>query len=92
MANGWLPFSSVFHLWKNARNYYTLLTRRSTPVYIKALAVAAVVYLLSPYDLVPDWLAGLGIVDDIAVITLAFSVISRLLKRREKNAKDQDVK
>ena len=32
------------------------------------LIVGAVVYFLAPIDLVPDFIAGLGLVDDAAVI------------------------
>ncbi len=32
-------------------------------------AVAALAYFLSPMDLIPDWIPGLGFVDDLAVFT-----------------------
>jgi uncharacterized membrane protein YkvA (DUF1232 family) len=37
--------------------------------------VAAVLYFVVPMDLVPDYLLGLGLLDDAAVIGYAFSVV-----------------
>jgi len=81
MAGVWLPFRSVAHLCKNARTYYKLLTHTSTPFYIKSVAIMAVIYLLSPLDMVPDWLAGFGIVDDIVVVSLLLGFVVRFLNR-----------
>lgn len=41
--------------------------------------VIAVVYLLSPIDLVPDFLLGLGQLDDVGVLALAVMIVTRLL-------------
>lgn len=46
-----------------------------TPGWIKLLAVAGVLYLFSPIDLIPDVIPVLGQLDDLVVITL----LSRLL-------------
>jgi uncharacterized membrane protein YkvA (DUF1232 family) len=49
----------------------------------KIVAGLAAAYLLSPIDVVPDWLLGVGQVDDAAVAVLAF--------RRLLNAAGYDV-
>ena len=41
----------------------------------KALAIAALVYLISPIDAVPDFIPILGLVDDVGVITAAFAAV-----------------
>ena len=38
----------------------------------KIVAGIAAAYLVSPVDLVPDWLPGVGQADDLAVIAMAF--------------------
>ena len=38
----------------------------------KIVAWLAAGYLVSPVDLIPDWLVGIGQADDLAVIALAF--------------------
>lgn len=49
---------------------FRLLTKKETPWQAKLALVSAAVYLISPYDLLPDWLLGLGIIDDFAVVSL----------------------
>ncbi|KEY18726.1 YkvA family protein [Kaistella antarctica] len=39
------------------------------------------VYLISPIDLIPDWIPGIGILDDLALLTFA---IPLLVKEAEK--------
>ncbi len=41
----------------------------------------AVTYVLSPIDLIPDFLLGLGQVDDAGMVALAVIVMTRLLPR-----------
>jgi uncharacterized membrane protein YkvA (DUF1232 family) len=49
-----------------------LLHDSRVPGWIKLVPFAALAYLLSPIDLIPDWvLPGLGEVDDIVVLLLA---------------------
>ena len=40
------------------------------------LAVAALVYVVSPLDVVPDFLIGLGLLDDAAIVAWAFARLS----------------
>lgn len=89
MAKGLSPRSAA-QLWGNAKKYYALLTRRDTPFYLKAAVVFAVLYLISPIDLVPDWLALFGIVDDIALVSLLLGFVFRRLKRRYPEIENQD--
>jgi len=42
--------------------------------------VGAVLYFVVPLDLVPDFLLGLGLIDDAAVIGYAYSVVSAELR------------
>ncbi len=50
-----------------------------TPNYLKGILAALVIYLLSPIDLLPDYLPLLGIVDDAALATGALLYLTRLL-------------
>jgi uncharacterized membrane protein YkvA (DUF1232 family) len=38
-----------------------------------ALTIAAVLYFISPIDLIPDWIPGLGQIDDVLVLGLVLS-------------------
>jgi len=53
-----------------------------TPVHLKALMLLVPAYLLSPIDLIPDFVPILGWVDDAIVIPLLVSLIVRMLPRR----------
>jgi uncharacterized membrane protein YkvA (DUF1232 family) len=62
-----------------ARVVWRLLRDRRVPLAVKALPVAAVLYLALPFDFVPDILPGLGHIDDLIVaivLVLAFIVLS----------------
>jgi uncharacterized membrane protein YkvA (DUF1232 family) len=50
-----------------------------TPIWIKGLMLLVPAYLLSPIDIIPDFIPILGWVDDAIVIPLLVSLIVRLL-------------
>ena len=50
-----------------------------TPVYLKGLMLLVPAYLLSPIDLVPDFIPIAGWLDDAIVIPLLVSLIVRML-------------
>jgi uncharacterized membrane protein YkvA (DUF1232 family) len=50
-----------------------------TPVYLKALMLLVPAYLLSPIDIIPDFVPILGWVDDAIVIPLLVNLIVRML-------------
>jgi uncharacterized membrane protein YkvA (DUF1232 family) len=47
------------------------------------LLVAGIVYFVTPTDLVPDFIAGIGYVDDAAVLALVFRAVGDELDRFE---------
>lgn len=62
-------------LFRQARLGWRLLRDGRVPGWVKMIPFAALIYFLSPIDLIPDWLLpGLGEVDDVVVILLALKV------------------
>jgi uncharacterized membrane protein YkvA (DUF1232 family) len=55
---------------RNVRLVWRLLKDKRVAIWAKAIIPATIVYLISPIDLVPDALLGLGQLDDLAVILL----------------------
>ncbi len=55
---------------------YALLTARDTPAWVRALVLAALAYLINPFDVLPDALVGIGLTDDFAVLALALERVS----------------
>jgi len=62
----------------HARLASRLLREPRVPLRIKAVPLLAPLYLLSPLDLVPDFLPLLGQVDDLSLILVAVAVFLRL--------------
>jgi uncharacterized membrane protein YkvA (DUF1232 family) len=52
-----------------------------TPWYARALAVAAVAYAFSPFDLIPDFVPVLGYLDDVLIVPLMVALVLRLVPR-----------
>lgn len=59
-------------LWYACRN-------PATPILLKLGAVLVALYLISPIDLIPDWLALLGVIDDIMLVALGISALLRFV-------------
>lgn len=75
-----LPFTVLrllSHPLKYTRLILRLMTDRRVPLYLKAILVGAVVYLLSPIDLIPETLLPLliGEADDAVVLLLAIHTL-----------------
>lgn len=51
------------------------------PWYAKALAVMVVAYLLSPVDLVPDFIPVLGYLDDLVIVPLGIALVIKLVPK-----------
>ncbi len=49
---------------------YSLMLDPRVPIVTKLIPVAALVYLLSPIDIAPDVIPGLGQIDDLAIVFL----------------------
>ncbi|MBZ0161530.1 MAG: DUF1232 domain-containing protein [Notoacmeibacter sp.] len=54
--------------------YYCALDPR-TPLRARGILLAALAYFVLPLDAVPDFLAGIGFTDDLAVLTAAIAAI-----------------
>jgi uncharacterized membrane protein YkvA (DUF1232 family) len=62
----------VVELARNVRLAWRLLRDNRVALWIKAIIPVTIVYLISPIDIIPDALLGLGQLDDLAVILLGF--------------------
>ena len=47
---------------------WKLLFDKRVPYWMKAVALAPVIYVISPIDLIPDFILGLGQLDDLGLI------------------------
>ena len=60
---------------------WRLLTDRNVPTWVKFIPPLAIFYLISPVDLVPDPVLGLGQLDDLAIILLGFKLFVEMCPR-----------
>ncbi len=68
-------------LWATVASYARLLFRPDTPWTVKGILALAILYLLFPFDLVPDWALGLGLLDDLVIVSLLVGWAIRLAGR-----------
>ncbi len=47
---------------------WRLLRDPRVPALTKAIPIGALIYVLSPFDLIPDFILGLGQIDDIGLL------------------------
>jgi uncharacterized membrane protein YkvA (DUF1232 family) len=59
---------------RQIRLLWRLLNDPRVPTWVKAIPIMALLYLLSPVDLIPDPALGLGQLDDLAVILLGLKL------------------
>jgi uncharacterized membrane protein YkvA (DUF1232 family) len=71
---GRVPFA------RQAAALYFLMTDSKVNLGVKATAVLALLYFISPVDLIPDFVPFSGFLDDAGVITAALSIIGPLMK------------
>jgi len=58
--------------------YYGLRDKRTT-VIAKLPAIFSIIYLLSPIDLIPDFIPFFGYIDDIVIVPLLLNLAIKLL-------------
>ncbi|WP_256324613.1 YkvA family protein [Selenomonas ruminantium] len=57
------------------------LKHRDTPKNVKGLLLAAILYLVSPIDLIPDAVPLAGIIDDAVIVPAAVMGLTNMLPR-----------
>jgi len=76
----------LLRLRNELRFAWALLRDPRSPLAAKAAVVAAVLYVLCPIDLLPDWIPVLGWLDDALVATLLLKLAAHLLPESLRDA------
>ena len=61
-------------LWQQARLAMRLMGDKDVPVWLKAMPVAAVAYVLFPLDFIPDVIPALGQMDDLGIFIVGMKM------------------
>lgn len=59
--------------------YYCAIDQK-TPIFAKGIALAALAYVINPFDVMPDAIPALGLTDDAAAMVVAIKTIDANLK------------
>lgn len=62
----------ILVLWYACRN-------PATPFRLKLVAILLGLYVFSPIDIIPDWLALLGLVDDVTLLALGIPALLKFV-------------
>lgn len=66
---------------RTLRLVWRLLRDSRVPIFPKLIILAAAIYVISPVDLIPDVILGLGQLDDLGVALFAIAVFIELCPR-----------
>lgn len=65
--------------------YYAMLDP-DTPTRARLILIAALAYFVTPFDVVPDFIIGLGFVDDATVLAAALAAVRSSIKDEHREA------
>ena len=65
--------------------YYAMLDP-ATPRAAQLTLISALAYFVMPIDMIPDFIAGLGFVDDASVLTAALAAVGSSIKPEHREA------
>ncbi|GMO32279.1 MAG: hypothetical protein Ta2B_13160 [Termitinemataceae bacterium] len=78
-------------IWGKVRALWSAVKNPDIPWYRKALPLAGLVYLVSPLDLVPDVIPGVGLLDDAAVILVILKNIGHKIRQISDNVIEKKI-
>lgn len=64
------PWTMLVRLWQMLRHTKEVFLSPGTPLRVKIVLVLGLLYVLSPYDLIPEWVPVIGLMDDLALVIL----------------------
>ncbi|MDY4609311.1 MAG: YkvA family protein [Sphaerochaetaceae bacterium] len=76
IAKIWDKVQALWEAWKSP----------DTPMGTKIMIIGCLVYLVSPIDVIPDVLVGIGLLDDAAVLVWGYSMLEKLWKNGGRQA------
>jgi len=68
-------------LWQRIQAWGRLLFKKETPWRAKAIIAFAILYLISPFDLIPDWIIGFGLLDDLTLVSILVAWAIRIAEK-----------
>lgn len=72
-----------FLIFKKIKSLLIYVFDKEVPFLKKLFIVLGFVYLLFPFDIIPDTILGLGIIDDITIIFIIYKIFKNELEEYE---------
>lgn len=70
-------------VWGKVLKLWNVVNDPKSDKAVKALAVGALIYLVSPIDVIPDFIPLAGLADDAGVITFAITQMAKMMKKNK---------
>lgn len=65
--------------------YWNLFKDKRTPWISKILIIVAIAYLVWPFDLIPDFIPFVGLLDEVIIIPFLFYIATLFIPKHVKN-------
>ena len=65
-----VPLNIITRIIAMAKYAVAVFRAKETPLYVKMLLGGGLIYAISPYDFIPEWMPVIGILDDFALAAL----------------------
>ena len=82
----------LFRLISSIRLIWKLLTDSRVPFWIRIALPLALIYVISPIDILPDFIPVMGRVDDIIAIVVGIMILLKLAPKKVVNQYKKDNK
>ena len=77
---------------KNIRYFFKYIQDKDVSIFKKSLILLSLLYFILPTDIVPDFILGLGWLDDAAVAAFIWNVLNSEIKDYISNQKRMDAR
>ena len=72
----------VKKVWDQVLNLYKVFKDPKSDNVTKAIAIGALIYLITPIDAIPDFIPFAGLTDDVGIITYAVAQVTNMMKNK----------
>lgn len=73
----------VKKVWVEVLKLWEIVKDPQSDTAIKAMGIAALVYLISPIDVIPDFIPMLGLTDDVGVVMYAIAQLAKMRQNKK---------
>lgn len=68
---------TIARLWQMLKHTKEVFLSPATPLSVKIVLALGLLYALSPYDLIPEWVPVFGVMDDLALAAVLIAWANR---------------